>query len=158
MPTPVFVGDSATGKIFKVGRIGLDSGSADPGGNYTATMRTEKHSPAGEDGLCLFRRVYIRILHTGSFTATAKAYVDGVQTKIYSGGVSTGQAVVLVEGVPASSPKETVKEFAINGQGTSIEVELSVASNAITGVFLIESISVGHIPIRQAKERGSQAT
>jgi hypothetical protein len=150
MPNPVYVGDLSSGKIYKIGRIGFDSGTADPAGAFTGTMRTEKHSPAGPEGLCLFRRVYIRVHHTGGFTIIAKAYVDGVQTKINLG---TNQTTTFVQAAPATSPAETVLEMAIEAQGTSIEVEMTTLSDTNTGILLIEEITIGHFPIRESKSR-----
>lgn len=150
MPSPVFIGDLESGKIYKIGRIGFDSGTTDPAGPYTATMRTEKHSPAGPEGLCLFRRVYIRVHHTGSFVLVSKAFVDGVQTKINLG---TDQATTFIQSAPATSPAETVLEMAIEAQGTSIEVEITVLSDTSTGIVLIEEITVGSFPIRESKSR-----
>jgi hypothetical protein len=165
MPNPVFVGASDSGKIYRIGRVGLDTGTEDPDGVFTATLLTEKHSPAGEGGLCLFRRVYVRIHHTGEFIAGLRAYVDGVQTQVYGphlvgSVVVTGyydQVATLIEAAPMISPNEVVKEVAISAQGTSIEVQVDVLSDDITGIFLIENISVGSYVIRESKERGGSS-
>ena len=84
MPSPVFVAESGGPHIYKVGRVGLDSGSQDDGGVYVGTLRTERSSPVGEDGLAHFRRVAVRVYHTGYFNMLAKVYVDGKQTQVYA--------------------------------------------------------------------------
>lgn len=152
MPAPLFaVGTDP--RLYKFGRVGFDSGSADPGGNYTATMRTEKISPAGELGYCQFRRIGFRIFRTGSFTMTIKVYVDGVQTKIYDGtSAKVNQTIVIAKPAPVLSPEETLVEADIDGNGTYIEVELTVASSAVTGIFLPEELEVHFRPMRQARE------
>lgn len=152
MPNPVFVGDLSSGKIYKIGRIGFDTGTVDPAGAFSGTMRTERHSPAGPEGLCLFRRVYVRVHHTGSFVVLVKAFVDNVLTKINTG---QDQGPTFVISAPAISPAETILEMAIEAQGTSIEVELSMFSDNITGIFLIEEITVGSLTIRESKSRNA---
>ena len=84
MPAPVFVAESGGPRIYKLGRVGLDAGTMDDGGTYTGLLRTERSSPVGEDGLANFRRVAVRIFHTGFFNMTAKIFVDGEQTQIYA--------------------------------------------------------------------------
>lgn len=151
MPAPLFaIGTDP--RLYKFGRVGFDSGSADPGGVYTATMHSEKISPAGELGLCHFRRVGFRIYRTGSFTITLKVYVDGVQTQIWDGaGNKTTQQVVLVSAAPTNSPDETLVEADINARGTYIEVELTVQSSDVSGVFLPEGLEVHFRPLRMAR-------
>lgn len=145
--------EAAGARIYKFGRVGFDSGSADPGGNYTATMRTEKISPAGELGLCHFRRIGFRIFRTGSFTITVKVYVDGAQTKIYDAGSNqVNQTIVITKSAPSISPEELEIEADINASGTYIEVELTVTSNNIAGLFLPEELNVQYRPVRQARE------
>jgi len=158
MPTPVFAAENAGPRVYKVGRVGLDTGSQDTGGVYTATLRTERVSPAGEGGLCYFRRVAIRVWRTGGFTITLKAFVDGVQTRVYSGGVLVDQVAVITKAAPTTSPIEDVVEMSLAAQGTSIEVEMAVDSDDVTGVFLPELVELHYIPLRKAKGRGAEAT
>jgi len=156
MPAPVFAAQKSGSRIYRIGRVGLDTGSSDTGGAYTATLKTDKFSPAGEDGLALFRRVALRSLHTGQYTVTMKVFVDGVQTQVYSGGVLVNQTVVFVRAAPTISPAESVEEADIVGQGTHIEVELSVLSTDVTGSFLPETLEVHFHPLRPAKSRAAE--
>lgn len=151
MPAPLFIVTNDP-RLYKYGRVGFDSGSADPGGNYTATMRTEKMAPAGELGYCHFRRIGFRIFRTGAFTMTVKVFVDGVQTTIYdSSSARVDQTVTITKTAPSISPEETLVEADIDGKGTYIEVELTVVSNAVTGVYLPEELEVHFRPLRQAR-------
>lgn len=152
MPAPLFILGTDP-RLYKFGRVGFDSGSADPGGNYTATMRTEKISPAGELGYCHFRRVGFRIYRTGAFTMTAVVYVDGLQTTIYDASSNkVNQSIVITKTAPTNSPEETLVEADIDGKGSYIEVELTVVSNSVTGVYLPEELEVHYRPMRQARE------
>lgn len=152
MPAPLFL-IGTDPRVYKFGRVGFDSGSADPGGNYTATMRTEKIGPAGELGYCHFRRIGFRIYRTGAFTMTVVVYVDGVQTTIYDAASNkVNQSIVIAKTAPVNSPEETLVEADIDGKGTYIEVELTVVSNSVTGVYLPEELEVHFRPMRQARE------
>lgn len=152
MPVPLFVVEATGARLYKMGRVGFDSGSADPGGNFTATMRTEKISPAGELGYCQFRRIGFRVFRTGSFTITVKVFVDGVQTQIYdASSVKVNQTIVIAKAAPSISPEETEVEADISANGTYIEVELTVTSNNVSGLFLPEELEVHYRPIRQAR-------
>ncbi len=84
MPTRVLVAEHAGPRLYSVGRVGYDTIADDTGGQFTATLRTERFSPAGEGGLVYFRRVQLRAWHTGAFLGTMKAYIDGVQTQAYN--------------------------------------------------------------------------
>ena len=161
MPTPIYLGESGGSRIYKVGRTGLDTGTADTGGAYTGTLKTEKISPAGEDGLCYFRRVAIRCWHTGGYTMTVTVYVDGAQTQVYSAttGVKETQSVTFVVAAPTSSPAETISEIDLTeAHGTFIEVQVVAVSTNVTGVWLPESVEVHYLPLRQAKSRGGAET
>lgn len=160
MAAPVIAGEAGGNRIFRIGRVGWDTGSADFGGAYTCTVRTEKHSPAGEDGLTLFRRVYIRLLHYGStFGGTVKCFVDGGQTLVKKTGAAASlQAEILANNFDPGSatlPTETIVEIGLEKAGTYIEVEVTMASNAQNGLVLIESILVGHLPIREGRQRAA---
>jgi len=152
MPAPLFIIGNDP-RIYKFGRVGFDSGSGDPGANFTATMRTEKISPAGDLGLCQFRRIGFRIYRTGAFTLTVKVYIDGIQTKIFDASSNkVDQTIVIAKAAPSISPEETLVEADIDGQGSYIEVELTVTSNNITGVFLPEELDIHYRPLRQARQ------
>lgn len=152
MAAPLFL-IANEARVYKMGRVGFDSGATDPGGSYTATLRTEKISPAGELGYCHFRRIGFRIYRTGSFTLTAKVYVDGVQTQIFdSSSVKVNQTIVIEKTAPVLSPEETLVEADIDAKGSYVEVELTVSSGSVTGVFLPEELEVHYRPIRQARQ------
>lgn len=154
MPAPIFICQVGQRRFYKVGRVGFDSGNADAGGAYTGTFRSEKISPAGEFGLCQFRKVSFRILRTGAFTMTVKAYVDGSQTQRYnSSSVKVDQTVVIAEAAPTNSPEEKIVEVEIDATGTYIEVEVSIVSSQVTGVFLPEEVDVHYRPIRASRQR-----
>lgn len=143
-------------RIYKVGRVGYDSGNVDAGGAYTGNLRTGKISPQGEDGLCLFRRVVMRIWRTGQFTITFTIYVDGVQTQILnSSGAKVPQTIVITKPAPVLPPEETVVECSISAQGTYIEVEADIVSTSITGTFLPEELECHYIPVRPTKARSN---
>lgn len=84
MPTRIITGDYSGGRIYTIGRVGYDSTGDDEGGTFSALLRTERFSPAGEGGLVMFRRVQARIWHTSSFSGKMKVYVNGVQTQAYN--------------------------------------------------------------------------
>ncbi len=84
MPTRIITGDRSGSRIYTVGRVGYDSIADDAGGTFSANLRTERFSPAGEGGLVMFRRVQARIWHTGAFSGAMRVYVDGVQTQAYN--------------------------------------------------------------------------
>ena len=152
MPVPVFAGEQSGNKIYRVGRVGFDSGNTDAGGAYTGTLRTEKISPLGESGLCYFRRVVLRVFRTGAFTVTFKVYVDGAQTKIFNASSQkVDQTIVVTKAAPTISPDETIVEGEIAGKGTYIEVEMTILSTDGTGVFLPEELEVHFQPLREAR-------
>lgn len=153
MSAPIYVCEVGQRRLYKVGRVGFDSGTADAGGTYTATLRTEKISPTGEFGLSHFRRIGFRIFRTGSFTITVKVYVDGVQTKIFdSSSAKIDQVITITKAAPTISPEETLVDADIDASGTYIEVELTVASNQVTGVFLPEELDIHYRPIRPVRQ------
>lgn len=149
----VFAAENTGARIYKVGRVGLDTGTEDSGGVYTMRLKSEKLSPAGEGGLCSFRRVLLRAFHTGSFSGQIKVYVDGVQTQILVSDVLTNQVFAFSEGTPVNSPAEALVEMDIEASGSIIEVEVLVDSDAVVGTFLPESIWVGYRAIRPGRQR-----
>jgi hypothetical protein len=158
MPTRVLVAENGGNHLYAIGRVGLDTGTADDGGVYTGLLRTERISPAGEGGLVHFRRVLLRVWHSGAFAGTLRAYVDETQTQVYSGPVLVDQAYAFSHAAPLASPDETLVEMDVNAVGTFIEVELEVDSDAITGVFLPEVIAVGCRILRPGRQRDAGTT
>lgn len=158
MPTPVYAAENTGARIYRIGRVGFDSGLQDAGGIYTATLRTDKFTPAGEDGLVQFRRVAIRIWHTGAYELVMRVYVDGVQTSYYVTNTVTAQQVTFTRSAPTSSPAEQVEEADIEKIGTSIEIELVLNSDDVTGIFLPETIEIHGRVIRQSKSRTAETT
>ena len=155
MPTSVFAAEKGGSHIYRIGRVGYDTGTADSGGVFSAELKTERISPAGEDGLCFFRRVVLRVWHTGAYSLTMTVYVDDVQTKTFNSatGAPTPQTIVLSRVAPTTSPIESVVEASIWAQGTYITVDIVVQSDDITGVFLPETIECHYLPIRASKSR-----
>lgn len=84
MPTRIITGDRSGSRVYTIGRVGYDSIGDDVGGTFSALLRTERFSPAGEGGLVVFRRIQARIWHTGAFSGVLKVYVDGAQTQAYN--------------------------------------------------------------------------
>ena len=84
MPARIITGDHSDSRIYTIGRVGYDSVGNDAGGVFSANLRTERFSPAGEGGLVVFRRIQVRIWHAGAFSGIMRVYVDGVQTQAYN--------------------------------------------------------------------------
>ena len=159
MITPVFAFENNGSRVYKIGRVGLDSAGNDTGGAFTAQLKTERISPLGEVGLVVFRRVVVRIWRTGGFTATMKIFVDGAQTTTFdAGGNKVLQVVTFTASTPVNPPTESWIEASVNAPGTYIELELDVASNAVTGVFLPAEAEVHFYPLRRARERTAQSS
>ncbi|KKL97823.1 hypothetical protein LCGC14_1830570 [marine sediment metagenome] len=170
MPTRIITGDYSGSRIYTIGRVGYDSAGDDEGGVFTASLRSERFSPAGEGGLVTFRRIQARIWHTGAFSGIMKAFIDGVQTQIFSSGALVDQSVAFSASAPtevgSDGGAETIIEMDVgvlpdvNGNskgssGTYIEVEISVDSDDVTGIFLPESFWIGHRVIRAGLQRSA---
>jgi hypothetical protein len=162
MPTRVLVASDDGGRVFSLGRVGFDAAGSDPGGVYTGTLRTERFSPAGEGGLVHFRRVQVRCWHTGAFTITLTVYVDGVRTRLYSGDTLVDQSITFVQAAPTvvgeDGGTETILEAAIDAEGTYLEAQLVLDSDALTGVVLPESIPIGFRIIRPGLQRAAEVS
>lgn len=159
MITPVFAAEGNGSRIYQVGRVGLDTGSQDTGGVYTGTLRTERINPMGETALLMFRRAVVRVWRTGGYTVTMKIYVDGVQTQVYDGsGNKVNQTITFTAPAPAITPTESFLEASISATGTYVELELDVASNNVTGIFLPSELEIHFAPLRRARERAAQAS
>lgn len=141
-------------RIFKVGRVGFDTGTVDPGSNvYTGTFKTERIYPAGPGGLVNFRRVVIHVLASGSYTIKVKVWVDDTQTTLKSGAAQVVSIINTVSGL-----SEVSEEVKISKVGSFIQVEVTVDSDDVTGVFLIEGIWGRGRIIRQSSGRTGEAT
>ena len=156
--------------------MGYDSTGDDQGGVFGATLRTERFSPAGEGGLVLFRRIQMRVWHTGSFSGTMKVFIDGVQTRVLdSSSALILQSLAFSEDAPTSvgadGGQETIVVMDIGvlpgkddptksrgSSGTYIEVEIAVDSDDVTGVFLPESFWIGHRVTRPGLQRAASST
>ena len=157
MTAPIFIPELNGSRIYKVGRVGYETGIQDDGGVYTGTLRSSKISPQGEAGWCKFRRVVLRIRHTSSFVMTVKAFVDGVQTTVYdqtdmTGGTVEDQVVVFTQDGPPAPPAETILQMDISAKGTYIEIELTCDSDEVFGTFLPESVEVHYYPIERVRK------
>lgn len=159
MITPIFAAENGGSRIYKIGRVGLESGSQDTGGAYTATLKTERISPLGLNALLMFRRVACRIWLTGGYTVTMTCYINGAQTQIYDvNGNLQPQSILFTAPAPPIAPIETWIEASIRGAGTYLEVQIVVQSNQVTGIFLPAELEVNFYPLRTAKERAAQSS
>lgn len=162
MITPVFATENGGSRIYKIGRVGLDSNvpNQDTGGAFTGVLKTERISPLGLNALLMFRRVACRIWLTSGYKVTMTMYVNGVQTNVYVNGVLTPQQVVFGPvAAPANPPIEVWIESSLQAPGTYIEVQLSVLSTDITGgIFLPAEMEVHFFPLRTARERAAQSS
>ena len=156
MTTPIYVPELDGSRIYKVGRVGYETGTEDARGVYTGFIRSEKISPAGETGWCKFRRVVLRVRHSSTFITTMRVYVDGAQTQTYdqtdmTGGSKLDQEVVFTEAAPTDPPAETILQIDVSAKGTYIEIELECDSDDVFGTFLPESIEIHYVPVRKAR-------
>lgn len=149
----LFVGERSGARIFRVGRIGFDSPGDDLGSHtYTGTFRTERIFPVGPGGLVNFRRVAIHILASGTYTFTVKVWVDGARTQLADGSTQT---VTVTGGEGALN--EITEEVEIEAEGSHIQVEVTVDSDATSGLFLIEGIDARGRVIRRSETRSGDA-
>jgi hypothetical protein len=169
MPNPLIVAQNSGSYIYRIGRIGLDSGTKDAqdtagagGFAYTATIRTDPQSPLGEGGLARFRRIVLRVLRQGNFTATLKVYVDDVQTQRWDNTVSPSVKVdqtVQFVFTDSAELEETILEAAIDAVGTHIALELTAVSTDLSGgLFLLEGGEVHALDLARARTDESAET
>lgn len=160
MPTPIFLMEYNGDRIYQIGRVGIDTGTADDGGVYTGYVRTEKWAPLGEGEDVYFRKVVCKVRHSGTFECKLRAYVDDRQTQYYSSGVLTNQEATFTGAINSGdeNPKESLLEFEISARGNHIEVELEVVSNKVTGFFLPEYFEVHAVEISQIRKTGGGET
>lgn len=132
----LYSGDRFGPTIYRIGRLGFDQGKYDLGTQpYTGTFRTERVAPAGVGALVNFRRVSIHLMASGHYTMTVRIWVDDERSKLSSG---VAQTVVI-----SRSPgvlREITEEVSVEAVGSHIQVEVSVVSDHVDGVFLIESV------------------
>lgn len=162
MSTTCFVAENGGHRVYKIGRVGFDVGTADAGGAYTGRVRSDPTAPDGEGGWTHFRRVQAKIRHTGAFVCTITLYVDGVQTQVWSAGVQADQSVTFTQAAPTWYPSgeeaETILEVDCDAYGSEIVVDVTADSDDITGVFLVEGIRVGRHTVRPGKQLEASAT
>lgn len=160
--TALYVGENDGNTIYRIGQVGVDSGSSvglDAGStSYTGALKSERISPTGEGGLSRFRRVALRVLRSGPAQFRMRVWVDDEQTEIYdndvTGSPEVGQEVVFsLDSVPL---QEDVVEVSLDATGTFIQVELEIRSGNIPGLFLPESIETHFYPIRMTEARDGE--
>ncbi len=161
MPTRIFAASGNSGKVYLVGRVGLDNPGFDVGAfAYTGTFRTERHSAAGEGGLLLFRRVRLRVWHTGGFDATVKIFVDGAQTQVWSTDVEVDQSILFSVAPPVTvGPDggfETILVADLEARGTYLDIEFALDITTLTGIALPESAEAGYREIRRGVQQAAE--
>lgn len=150
----LYAGEANGARVFRIGRIGFDQGTGDLGSHvYTGTYKSERIAPAGPGALVNFRRVAIHLLSSGTYTFTVKVWVDNDRSNT-AGGVE--QTVVVSGGRGALS--EITEEVEIEAEGSHIQVEVTIDSDDITGIFLIEGIAARGRLVRQSSGRTGEAT
>ena len=150
----LYTGERGGPRIFKIGRLGFDQGTSDLGSHvYTGTFRSERIAPAGVGSLINFRRVAIHILSSGTYEFTVKVWVDDKRTILGDG---TTQTITINGGSGALG--ESTEEVEIEAEGSHIRVEITVDSDKITGLFLIENIQARGRVLRQSSTRTGDAT
>jgi len=150
----LYAGERDGGRVFQIGRLGFDQGPSDLGANvYTGTFRSERISPAGVGGLVNFRRIAIHLMVSGSYTFTVKIWVDDGRTKL---GTDATQEVTITG--TAGGLKEVTEEVKIEANGSHCQVEITMDSDDITGIFLIESIRARGRVMRGSSTRGGVAS
>ena len=151
----LYTGERGGARIFKIGRLGFDQGAVGDLGShvYTGTFRSERIAPAGVGGLINFRRVSIHILSSGTYTFGVKIWVDDGRTEL---GDETTQTVSITGG--SGSLSEITEEVKVEAEGSHIRVEVTVDSDNLTGIFLIEGIQARGRAIRRGETRGGEVT
>lgn len=149
----LYAGERAGARVFRVGRIGFDQGSTDLGANvYTGVYRTERFAPAGVGALVNFRRIAIHLLSSGTYEFTVKVWVDNVRTQVDG----EDQLVTISGGVGAL--QEITEEIEIEAEGSHIQVEITLDSDDVDGIFLIEGIRARGRILRRSSGRVSEAS
>ncbi len=109
--------------------------------------------PAGPGCLIMFRRIAIHLLTSGDYEFTVKVWVDNDRTELAAGTEQT----FTVTGT-GGALREVTKEVAIEAEGSHVQVEISVDSDDVTGLFLVESISARGRVIRKSASRTGETS
>lgn len=150
----LYAGERNGPRIFRIGRLGFDQGTSDPGSQvYTGTFRSERIAPAGPKSLINFRRVDIHLLTSGTYEFTVRVWVDEARTTL---GDATVQTVVVNS--TGTELREVTETVAISAEGSYIQVEITVDSDDVTGLFLIEGIYARGRAILSTSARSSEVT
>ncbi len=149
----LYAGERDGARVFQVGRIGFDTGTADLGLNiYTGTFRSERVAPAGVGSLINFRRVAIHLYTSGTYTFTVRVWVEDTRTV---DGTTTEQVVTITGG--GSTLQEITEEIKIEANGSHIQVEITIDSDNTTGIFLVEKILARGRIVRRSSGRTGEA-
>lgn len=150
----LYAGERDGGRVFQIGRLGFDQGSSDLTTTvYTGTIRSERIAPAGVGGLVNFRRISIHLLVSGSYTFTVKIWVDDGRTQL---GTEATQEVTITG--TAGGLKEITEDIKIEANGSHCQVEVTMDSDDITGLFLIEAIRARGRVLRGSSTRSGVAS
>ena len=150
----LYAGERDGARVFRVGRVGFDEGSADLGSHvYRGTYRTERFAPAGNGALINFRRVAIHLLTSGNYRFLVKVWVDESRTTL--GGTAVQATVFNNSG---GALREVTHEVALEADGSHIQVEIIVDSDDVDGVFLIEGIMARGRIARRSATRTAETT
>lgn len=153
----LYAGERAGPRIFRIGRIGFDQGTADLGSYvYTGTYRTERFAPAGVGALINFRRVAIHLLVSGDYIFTVRIWVDDERT---STSTDPEQVVIFTSADDAVlGEREVTREVELEAEGSHIQVEITVDSDDVDGIFLIEGIRARGRVIRRSSTRAGESS
>ena len=124
---------------------------------------SKPYTPAGETGICQFRRLYFAIRHSAGFSIAVRVWVDGlilreqdrawdVTLGAWLGGTVQDEEV-RVEASDEGATKIEYVEIPVHGRGTSIQVLLQTiedsAGKSTIGDFSLEGFAIGY-----RRERG----
>lgn len=155
MARNIFAGQADGGRIVQLEAQGLLTDIGLGHGNTTdpddlqgpdVIWKSKPYFPLGEQGICVFRRIYFAIRHSGGFTITVIPSVDGVQLVDPN---SSTVSLSYTATVPTEGTTTEVVELPISARGTSLKWEL--VTGAIAGSFHIEGAAIGYTPARTAK-------
>ncbi len=149
----LYAGEKGGGRIFRIGRLGFDQGSSDLGDVYTGVYRTERVQPAGPGSLVMFRRIAVHLLTSGDYSFTLKVWVDNDRTEL-----ATGVEQEFTVSGTGGALREVTREVAIEAEGSHVQVEVSVDSDNVTGLFLIESVTARGRVIRESASRTGETS
>jgi len=113
----------AAGTVYRDGAVRAYALSAET--SETCVLLTDVHYPVGESGDCVFRRIYIPLLHEAGLSLTITPIIDGTSYPQHARVVNRNGA-----------GRETIY-LPLAVRGTSIQ--LSIVSAAPTGRWSIEN-------------------